>query len=180
MDNRTDPVREFLGSVRGARIIQDRCKRKVDEINAQCQNLTARMSGMPGGGSGDKHMDGLWAALADQRTIYLLQYAEAERTAAAVELFLRDIPEPLHRSILSLRYVDLLDWPDVVEELKKSKVYYSERQIYRFHGDALQAARLLWAEQHPTKEFTNEDCDSKTEDLQEVEDYGHHMGAIPS
>jgi hypothetical protein len=46
----------------------------------------------------------------------------------------------------------MLRWPKIVEELKKVGIYYEERQVYRLHGDALNAARDLWnqrkGEQH--------------------------------
>lgn len=149
MDNRLDPVREFLESVREAKFEQNRCRRKVVELDSQCQSITSRASGMPSGGSGDKHQDALWAALSDQRSLYWKNYLNAKEQERKVESFITSLPNPTHRAILTLHYVDLLKWPRVVDELEKCGIYYSERQIFRLHGEALQAARLLWGSQHP-------------------------------
>ena len=62
-NKREDPVRAFLDSVREARFNESRCRRKLQEMDAQCRSMTAQMTGMPGGGSTDPHKDGAWAAL---------------------------------------------------------------------------------------------------------------------
>ena len=53
-----------------------------------------------------------------------------------------------HRILLRLKYVDLLTWSGVQDRMRESNIYYSERQIYRIHGEALQEARKLWAQLH--------------------------------
>lgn len=142
--SRRDPVREFLESVQNTRFEQNRCHRKVMELDAQCQSITAQLSGMPGGGSGDKHKDGPWAALADLRVLYLRRCEEAQKQEKLVEEFISSLKDPNHRAVLMLRYVDLLQWPQVEQELARCGIVYSDRQIYRIHGEALQAARIQW------------------------------------
>ena len=169
MDNRQDPVRAFLESVKEARFEQHRCHRKMLELDAQCQSITAQMSGMPGGGSGDKHRDALWAALSDQREAYRDKYLLAKKREQEVEKFISGLPNPVHRAVLSLHYVDLMTWPYVTKELERCGIYYSERQIFRLHGDALQAARLLWQETTQQKEDLNENRNGETENIEEME-----------
>ena len=48
--------------------------------------------------------------------------------------------------MLKLRYLDCLSWERVQELLSRSGVFYSDRHIYRLHGEALEAARRLWAQ----------------------------------
>ena len=50
-NKREDPVRAFLDSVREARFNEARCRRKLQEMDAQCRSITAQMTGMPGGGA---------------------------------------------------------------------------------------------------------------------------------
>ena len=150
--DRLDPVRSFLESVQDAKFEQGRCYRKYIELDAKCRSITGQMSGMPGGSGGDKHKDGLLAALADQGTEYLRRYREAEEQAKAVEDFINRLQDTRHRAVLLLRYVDQLRWPQVVDELEKHGIYYTERQVFRIHGDALQAARQLWATLYPPEE----------------------------
>lgn len=140
-----DAARAFLESVREARFNMDRASRELRKEEARCEQITAQLSG-DHGGNGDPHKDGAWAVLADRRTQLEECYAEAERRAVAVEEFVKQIPAANHRILLRLRYIDLLHWPEVRKRLGDYKLYYSERQIFRLHGDALEAARKLWAE----------------------------------
>lgn len=136
-------VRVFLGSVRAAKIDMLRCQQKIQEAEDQCKRITAQVSGAPGGG-GDVHKDGPWAALADQRSLLVGLYEEAIRRETEVERFIGMITDCNQRVVLRLRYVDLLPWPSIQEQLQEYGICYSERQIFRIHGEALQAARALW------------------------------------
>ena len=168
MDNRFDPVREFLESVKDARFNQRRCELKLEQLAAQCTSMTAKITGVPGGG-GDVHKDGPLASLAQARVDLRNAYLEAERKEKEVEDFISLLPDVRHRAVLTLYYVNLFKWPRVVEEMEKCGLYYSERHVFRLHGDALQQARVLWAEQHPGEGVCqNEDRNCKTEDIQKV------------
>ena len=148
-NKREDPVRAFLDSVREARFNEARCRRKLQEMDAQCRSMTAQMTGMPGGGSTDPHKDGAWAALADQAALLRELYDQAVRRETDVERFISRLEKDTHRILLRLKYVDLLTWNCVQERMRENGIYYSERQIYRIHGEALQEARKLWAQLHP-------------------------------
>lgn len=147
-ERRSDPVREFLNSVREAHFDRDRCLRKLQQTASQCVSLTAQVSGIPGGHGGDSHKDGAWAALADQRSQLEELYERAVRQEMEVESFISQLGQDVHRIILRLRYVDMLPWPAVQKRLEKNNIFYSDRQIYRIHGEALQEARSLWAQLH--------------------------------
>lgn len=147
-ETKRDPAREFLCTVKEARFNTQRCLCRIKEAEAECGRITAQCSGLPGGG-GDLHKDGPWAALADLRSLLLDNYREALRQEIEVEKFIALLRKDSHRIILRLRYVDCLRWPGVLKELEKKDLYYSERQVYRLHGEALHEARLLWAELHP-------------------------------
>ena len=146
---KVDPVKDFLYSVRESRFNVCRCQRRLAQMEAQSQSVTTRMDASPGGGGGDPHRDSVLAALSDQRDLLRGMYAEAIRKESDVERFISGLSDSAHRVLLRLRYVDGLTWPQVQGEMEQSGIYYSERQIYRIHGDALQAARQLWTEQHP-------------------------------
>ena len=148
-NKREDPVRAFLDSVREARFNEARCRRKLQEMDAQCRSMTAQMTGMPGGGSADPHKDGAWAALADQAALLQELYDQAVRRETDVERFISKLEKDTHRILLRLKYVDLLTWTCVQERMRENGIYYSERQIYRIHGEALQEARKLWSRLHP-------------------------------
>lgn len=148
METRHDPARAFLESVREARFDEARCLERIAVAEARCTQITAQISGAPGG-HGDLHKDSPKAALADLRSLLGNLYKQSVRREIEVESFIATLDEDIHRIILRLKYVDLLHWPQVQKKLEEKGIYYSERQIYRYHGDALQAARARWSELHP-------------------------------
>lgn len=148
METRHDPARAFLESVREARFDEARCLERIALAEARCTQITAQISGAPGG-HGDQHKDGPNAALSDLRSLLQSIYRESVRREIEVETFINSLELDIHRIILRLKYIDLLHWPQVQRKLEDRGIYYSERQIYRYHGDALQAARAKWAELHP-------------------------------
>ena len=148
MADRFDPVRTFLESVRDARFEMLRCELKLEQLDAQCKSVTARITGMPGGG-GDVHGDALLIALSMARDALEKSYRDASEKEREVEDFISKLPDVRYRAVLTLYYVNLFTWPRVVQEMEKCGLYYSERHVFRLHGDALQAARTLWAETHP-------------------------------
>lgn len=143
-----DPVRTFLESVRDARFEMLRCELKLEQIDSQSKFITARITGVPGGG-GDVHKDSTIIALAAARDALEKAYKEAADKEREVEDFIGRLADVRHRAVLTLYYVNLFTWPRVVQEMEKCGLYYSERHVFRLHGDALQAARTLWAETHP-------------------------------
>ena len=142
-----DPAREFLCSVREAAFNVSRCRRKIEQLRSECERVTAVMGGAPGG-YGDEHKDGMWAELADYCTELSELYKVSVRHERKVQDFIGTLEDPDQRAVLTLRYVDLLRWPEIFQELSQLGMYYSERQIYRIHGLGLEAARKKWEETH--------------------------------
>lgn len=141
-----DPAREFLDSVRYARLEYHRLSEKVKLLETQCEHITATLKATPGGGSADTEK--IWAALADESgRLYRQLRAVLERTGE-VEDFIEKLPDPRHRLILKLRYLDSMRWPEVNRHMSQGGVYYSDRQMFRLHGEALNSARALWAATH--------------------------------
>lgn len=143
-----DPARAFLESVKEARFNEARCMEKIAIAEARCTQVTAQITGVPGGGS-DLHKDNARVVLSDLRASLFELYRESVRREVEVDAFIASLEQDLHRMVLRLKYVDLLHWPQVQLKLEEKGIYYSERQIYRLHGEALQAARARWAELHP-------------------------------
>ena len=142
-ERRADPVREFLRSGLEARLEVRRHQRRTEELESRCTRLVAQMTGMPaGGGSG---LEATWAALADERQEQRLVQAELDQYHA-VERFIARLGDPVCRTVLRLRYLEGLSWTQLQKRLYQDGLYYSERQIFRLHGAALQEARELWTE----------------------------------
>ena len=149
-ERRADPVREFLRSGLEARLEVRRHQRRTEELESRCTRLVAQMTGMPaGGGSG---LEATWAALADERQEeQRLVQAELDQYHA-VERFIARLGDPVCRTVLRLRYLEGLSWTQLQKRLYQDGLYYSERQIFRLHGAALQEARDLWPKEQATAE----------------------------
>lgn len=142
-------VREFLESAQFCDSEVQRCKQKADELEAKCSRLTAQINAMPGGGGPDQN--DLLAAYADARTKELEAAKEAEEQRERVKALIARIDKPLYREILTLRYLSYHSWNDVRKRLRKAGYYYSERNLFYLHRQALQVvgrllekARELW------------------------------------
>ena len=135
-----DPVREFLNSYWELRKEHGRLERKIRELESQSQNVTAKYGAMPGGGGGNGNS--VWDALVEARKRAGAKLAETLYREADIEQFINSLPEPAHRMLLKYRYLELMNWEPIAK-----KMNYSDRQVRRIHGEALQAARKLWKEQ---------------------------------
>lgn len=139
-----DQVREFLESAKWAWAKADRLSLKVAQLTAQVERITPSYSGMPGGGSTD--VSAAWTSLVHLRDEYIKQKESAEHREKEVSDFIDSLPSPESREVLQLRYCLGLRWPEVIEQLSHSGLYYSERHVYRLHGKALNEAREKWKE----------------------------------
>lgn len=146
-----DPVREFLESAKEAKMEIARHRERVAELESRATRMTANMSATPGGGSSDAQQ--LWILLAEERgKVMAAEKHELERYLE-IENFINRVPGAIHRIILRLRYLRLLEWVPIQMELYKKNIVYCERQLYRKHGDALDAARELWRKEHREDEI---------------------------
>ena len=139
-----DSVRDFLESAKWAHAKAARLSRKIAQLTTQVEHITPSYSGMPSGGNGDS--SAAWAALAQLRLEYQEELVKAERQEKRVADFVESLPTPLYRELLNLRYCEGLRWPEVVEALKVSGYYYTDRHVFKIHGRALNEAREKWKE----------------------------------
>lgn len=143
----SDPARQFLESALTAELEIRRRRERADEIEGRVKRVTAQLSAQPRGGGRDQQE--MLALLADARTRELEAVREAEEQRQKVEAFIARIPSPVQREVLALRYLSFCGWRTVQRKLQAVGLYYSERQITRFHGAALNEARRLYEQDHP-------------------------------
>lgn len=141
---RNDPVRNYLSSVREARMDAKRLRVKVDQLEARAMSITSQLSGMPRGGGADR--DAVLASLADVSRDYYQRLLKAETTELEVLNFIDSLSEANHRMILKLRYIDCKRWPRVLSALQAAGVDIEERHMFRLHGEALKEAREKYKE----------------------------------
>lgn len=137
---RTDlTAEEFLWSAREAKAEVRRRHLRVQELEARCSSITAKMSGMPGGG-GDRHsLEQVYILLSEERTRELDAIREEQAKYHEVEDLINSLPEQQHRVVLRLRYLRGLKWNRVQREMERENWYFCDRQLYRINDDALVA-----------------------------------------
>ena len=139
-----DELTTFLGSVLRAKFAYFRCLRQAEELEEKCTALSSPLSSEGGRGTADVHKDNLLIALADKTALLPKLYEKWTDAEWEVDTFLDGIEDDRYRYILKLRYVDMLRWPKIEQEMKKIGLHYEIRQIHNLHGDALKVARELW------------------------------------
>lgn len=141
-------ARQFLESVRTSRAAAMRCARQARELRAQVENITAPLNGAPvSNGSKDVHGDARLAALTDLQDRLIAASNDWLRRVKDAEDFVDRIGNVEYRILLQLRYIDCNRWDDVQRIMERFGLYYSNRQMFRLHGNALQEARRLWNEE---------------------------------
>lgn len=95
-----------------------------------------RFSHTPRSASGqNRTMDDVAAAHIALEEKYRTALAEQEARQLAIEEAIQSLENPVHRLIMRHRYIDGMGWRRICEKLRARG--YSERQVYRFHGEAL-------------------------------------------
>ena len=139
-DNKKDPVREFLESYWELRRETDRLDRRVYELTVQCENVTAKYTGMPRGGGGSSTT--AWDALIEAKALAEARLVESLRREVEIEDFVDTIPNKVYRQLLRYRYLEDLTW----ETIGNLMHYHPVHVRLRLHGAALNAAREKWEE----------------------------------
>lgn len=144
---RTDLTAEqFLWSAREAKAEVRRRHLRVQELEARCSSITAKMSGMPGGG-GDRHsLEQAYILLAEEREAELAAIREEMRRYHEVEDVISSLQKPEHRAVLRLRYLRGLKWDSVQREMERDHLFFCDRHAYRLRDDALEAVERVLRE----------------------------------
>lgn len=162
LEDKHDPVRQFLSSYWELRKEQARMEQKIEELEAQCQSITAKIRATPGCGGGRNN--DLWDTLVEARSRAGKKLADTMQRSEEIEQFVDGLTEeaigeyltgkermmlPKYRILLKYRYLEFLDWQPIAKLMG-----YELRHIYRIHGQALEACRLRWRQLHQDEEAT--------------------------
>ena len=150
-----DPVRQFLRSYWELRKEQARLERRIEELETQCESITAKLRSTPGSGSG--RSNDLWDTLVETRDRARKRLADTLHRSEEIEQFISDLTEenlssltkkeqkmlPRYRMLLKYRYLEFLDWQPIARLMN-----YEVRHIHRLHGKALEICRTRWQQIH--------------------------------
>ena len=142
-----DDVRLFLEGARDAYLKCADLRERTRELESAAQRITAKLDGMPKGGSADR--DQLLAALADAHGRLLIDIADEEARKLEIADFIDRVPtSAAGRAVLRRRYLHYESWKGVRRWMAAHGMSYSAQSVYRIHGEALKAARTLWNQEH--------------------------------
>lgn len=138
---KTDPVRAFLLSPKELRIEAARLRHTAAALERRLPdpaNSSARSAQL--------------ARLTDLRRRSAEKLIAAEQREEEVAALIEALPTAAERTILRLRYCEGLRWTpgraghtSVLHAMREMGLYYSERQMYRMHSQALAEVRQLFA-----------------------------------
>lgn len=132
----------------GLKALREEYATRMEELartRAAATKTTAQLTGMAVSGSKDPHKDSITLALADadERMQVMRERLRAE-SLLAEELIVK-LPNPLHWRLLYLRYVNGLEWKQIVKALADlDGAEVTDRTVYNWHNAALDSAQKIW------------------------------------
>jgi len=142
-----DEVRLFLEGARDAHLKCADLRERTRQLESAVQRITAKLDGMPKGGNADREQ--LLASLADAHGRLLIDIAEEEARKMEIEKFVDRVPTgAAGKAVLRRRYLHYESWKGVRRWLSAHGMSYSAQSVYRIHGEAIKAARILWNQEH--------------------------------
>ena len=141
-----DNVRSFLRSVSQLTSRSQLAYERWQRLQATAESMTARYGDAPSGGKTDPHKDAVWQSAIAAREQFRSAYNAAAEREQEVAMLVDRLPKQEHRVLLHYRYLAGLRWSDVLKSMEKHNLYYSERQMFNLHGEALKALRKIYRE----------------------------------
>ena len=143
MEHKTEnPAKTYLRRYRALVIRLESLRRTIDAAYDRATSSTSRLKEVRvSGGSGayDRMAEDV-AVIADETAQLQEAAQEAERALAEILRAIRAVPDEMQRTVLILRYVEGLGWPDI-----QDKIAYERTQTLVIHGRALWQVRK-WLE----------------------------------
>lgn len=117
-----------------------RLKIRLDALEASIYSPTGqRYSLTPRGTSGGRTLDDVVASHAALEEWYRTKLVEKNTQLLAVEQAIESLGDPAERLIMRQRYIDGYSWRRICCTMQSKG--FSERQVYRLHGFALEKLR---------------------------------------
>lgn len=139
----TDDVRLFLESALESALRIADLRERVTSLNAAATKVTTRLSAVPGGGGSDKEK--ILLSLADARDELNKQIVSEYDNSIKVGKFIDSLQcSNAARAVMRRRYLHYESWVQILMWMSRNNLNYSERSVYRLHGEGIDAARKQW------------------------------------
>lgn len=127
-----NPAKTFLKQYTALQAQYDSIKRDMAKRRECLTSISAPMGGDAVQSSSSDQMASVIASIIDSEVDLAETARQIEKTLREILEAIASVPDATQRAILTLRYVEGLDWLEV-----SGHVHYAERQTYYFHGLAL-------------------------------------------
>jgi DNA-directed RNA polymerase specialized sigma24 family protein len=135
MDHRPEnPAKTYLRRYRALVVQQESLQRSIDAAYDRAYSCTQRIKPVHvqgGGGVYDRMAEDV-ARISDETEQLKAAKERAEAALAEILAAIQAVPDEMQRTVLTLRYVEGLDWITIAE-----KISYSEVRTYVIHGRGL-------------------------------------------
>lgn len=135
-------AKTYLKRYRALVIQRDSLQRSIDAAYDRAYSCTVRLKPIHvtgGGGAYDRMAEDV-ARISDETEQLKAAKERAEQALADILAAIQAVPDEMQRTVLTLRYVEGLDWISISE-----RIHYEERQTFILHGRALWSVRR-WLE----------------------------------
>lgn len=131
-------AKEYLNQYRRLTVAQQRLRREIEAIESQIGG-NVHGDGTPHG-SGVSDLTGALAAeLADAKKAYIIAETDAWRKRLEIVQTINAVKDSVHSLLLYDRYVRLMRWDEVAEDIHANESYTRGR----LHGAALKAVQEI-------------------------------------
>ena len=138
-----NPAKTYLKRYRALVIQRDSLQRSIEAAYDRAYSCTVRLKPVHvtgGGGVYDRMAEDV-ARISDETEQLKAAKERAENALSQIMEAIQAVPDEMQRTVLTLRYVEGLDWRGIMEAL-----HYEETQVFVIHGRALWAVNL-WLRQ---------------------------------
>lgn len=125
--------KEYLNQYRDKVLEAKVLEESVRELRERATSITANLDSDRVQSSGNKDKIGTLAVkIADLKNEVEDKMCDSLILRNEIEGVIDQVEDSRHKAVLHLRYIELKPWVDIAELMG-----YEERQVYRFHGEAL-------------------------------------------
>ena len=131
--NYHNPAKAYLQRYRAARARYLSLCREVIQLRESVTGTTVQLKEdvVTGGGASDR-LGATVAKIVDIENAISGELTGVAETLQEVETAINAVPDEMQKTVLTLRYIEGLGWPEIAEQ-----IHYEARQTYTLHGRAL-------------------------------------------
>lgn len=141
-----NPAKRFLRGYRALLVRRDSLLREIERRRESATGTTVRLKeiNVQSGGAYDRMAEDVARIVDDEESLGdALQ--EIARKLKEILQAIESVPDEMQKTVLTLRYIEGLDWPDIQE-----RISYERTQTLVIHGKALVHINR-WMEKERTK-----------------------------